>query len=491
MLQHLSSNIKHFLSRLHEARRRFVQTLRDRIYPETFAQEINEQCRIFFPFYAIPFSLVALPYIALDKILLPNEPLVVMLRYGMSVVVVFALLARYLWRYEARHRLIAAAMMYYLILAAGIITGLAKAHPSYFGGYCYVIVLLGALPVPPSQLIAGLALSLSVFAGLSIHLGVDFTNPAVRYGLQDLMSSVVVHGCLSFGWSLARRNAYEQGRAIQEQKWLLEHQAEELIALNNEKNEMLSIVAHDLKNPITAVRGLGELIKSGYARGAQLEEVAQQIMNTGDRMLDLVKNLLAENQLEEGKMPFALLIRNIATLVEASVSEYRQMAALKNIALHYTNEATDSSAIVDEQAMMQVVDNLLSNAVKYSPHGKNIYVRVLHWSVDGDPLANVNGDTTSVPTNDLSADHVSAEHFTHNQRLRIEVQDEGPGLSEEDKVHLFGKFARLSARPTGGEHSTGLGLSIAKKMVEAMNGKVWCESELGQGATFIVELPQV
>ena len=73
------------------------------------------------------------------------------------------------------------------------------------------------------------------------------------------------------------------------------------------------------------------------------------------------------------------------------------------------------------------------------------------------------------------------------------VQDEGPGISQEDKVKLFGKFVRLSARPTGGEHSTGLGLSIVKKMVEAMNGRVWCESEVGgglpTGATFIVELP--
>ena len=454
MLQYLSSNIKHLLSRLREARGLFFQTLRDRVYPETFSQEINEQCRIFFPFYAIPFSLVALPYTVLDKILLPNEPLVVWLRYGMSVVAVIAVLARYLWQYQARHRLIAAAMMYYLILSAGIITGLAKAQPSYFGGYCYVIVLLGALPVPPSQSIVGLILSLAVFAGLSIHLEVDFTNPSVRYGLQDLMSSIVVHVCLSFGWSLARRNAYEQGRAIQEQKRLLEHQAEELIALNNEKNEMLSIVAHDLKNPITAVRGLGELIKSGYARGEQLEEVAEQIMNTGDRMLDLVKNLLVENQLEEGKMPFALRILNIAVLVEASIQEYRQIAALKGITLHYTNKATDTRVIVDEQAFVQVMDNLLSNAVKYSPHGKQIFIRV-----------------------------VSA-----GDAVRIEVQDEGQGISPDDMKKLFGKFARLSARPTGGEHSTGLGLSIVKKMVEAMHGRVWCESELGKGATFILEL---
>ena len=67
------------------------------------------------------------------------------------------------------------------------------------------------------------------------------------------------------------------------------------------------------------------------------------------------------------------------------------------------------------------------------------------------------------------------------------MRDEGPGLSEEDKKRVFGKFARLSAKPTGGEDSTGLGLSIVKKIVEAMKGEVWCESELGNGASFIVE----
>jgi signal transduction histidine kinase len=73
--------------------------------------------------------------------------------------------------------------------------------------------------------------------------------------------------------------------------------------------------------------------------------------------------------------------------------------------------------------------------------------------------------------------------------IRMEIQDEGPGLSADDKSKLFSKFARLSAQPTGGEHSTGLGLSIVKKLVEAMHGRVWCESKLGKGSTFIVEMP--
>jgi len=104
--------------------------------------------------------------------------------------------------------------------------------------------------------------------------------------------------------------------------------------------------------------------------------------------------------------------------------------------------------------MSQVLENLVSNAVKYSPPGKNIFVRL---------------------KKEASA-------------ARCEVQDEGPGLSAEDQKKLFGKFARLSAKPTGGEHATGLGLSIVKRMVEAMHGKVWCESEPGKGATFIVTM---
>ena len=110
---------------------------------------------------------------------------------------------------------------------------------------------------------------------------------------------------------------------------------------------------------------------------------------------------------------------------------------------------------MDTSVAVQVLENLVSNAVKYSPPGKDIFVRLQKRA----------------------------------EAVRVEVQDQGPGLSAEDQKKLFGKFARLSAKPTGGEHSTGLGLSIVKKMVEAMNGQVWCESELGRGATFTVEFP--
>ena len=113
----------------------------------------------------------------------------------------------------------------------------------------------------------------------------------------------------------------------------------------------------------------------------------------------------------------------------------------------------ESTAVLDKSLIVQIIDNLLSNAIKFSNHNSNVFVTLRD----------------------------------EDQTIRFEIYDEGPGIMEEDKPQLFQKFQKLNARPTDGESSTGLGLSIVKKYVEAMKGKVWYESEFGKGAKFIVE----
>jgi signal transduction histidine kinase len=235
----------------------------------------------------------------------------------------------------------------------------------------------------------------------------------------------------------------------------LQEQNERLNELNMEKNEIMGIVAHDLQNPIATVRGLSDLLYNGMSGGEQAREIAGSILRTADRMLDMVKNLLHVNRAESGKMEMTIMPLNARAVVYPAAADYEERAAAKGIVLHF-NSADCVPVLADEFALFHVAENLISNAVKFSPPNTNVRVRLF--------LAN-------------------------EQTFRLEVQDEGQGVSEADKTKLFGKFMRLSARPTGGEHSTGLGLSIVKKMVEAMNGKVWCESELGKGARFIVELP--
>jgi signal transduction histidine kinase len=237
----------------------------------------------------------------------------------------------------------------------------------------------------------------------------------------------------------------------------LKHARERLREMNEEKNEFMGIAAHDLRNPLSAIKGYSEMVMEDAEElhHHELEQNGRRIRDTAARMAEMVQNLLDANRIERGEMELKLAPTDLGLALNSVLETQRAHATAKEQTIHLESGAAPVVVQLDPAVTVQVLENLVSNAVKYSPPGKNIFVRLKK----------------------------------HAQGARVEVQDEGPGLNAEDQKKLFGKFARLSAKPTGGEHSTGLGLSIVKKMVEAMNGKVWCESELGRGATFIVEFP--
>ncbi|TAE21484.1 MAG: hybrid sensor histidine kinase/response regulator [Candidatus Kapaibacterium sp.] len=272
--------------------------------------------------------------------------------------------------------------------------------------------------------------------------------------------------------TLALQDSYKE---IKHQREKLETQNHELLALNQEKNEFLGIAAHDLKNPLNNIADLARIIEqdTDSMTLAEIQDFAKLIRESSAKMFELVRNLLDVNAIERGGIHVQAQHFDLVPLVNAVIETYTQRAASKGITLHFDYEREEMFAFADEHLSEQVVENIISNAVKYSPHGKNVYVRIKD---EGGRM-----QQESVADSDLSP-HTSSF-------LRIEVADEGPGISAEDMKKLFGKFARLSAQPTGGEHSTGLGLSIVRKLAEAMHGKVWCESQIGCGATFIVELP--
>ncbi len=240
---------------------------------------------------------------------------------------------------------------------------------------------------------------------------------------------------------------------------------QELSRLNEEKNEFMGIAAHDLRNPLSAIKGYAEmvvedgesLVHGGVSNipacGRELQENGQRIGDTAARMAEMVQNLLDANRIERGEMKLDLKLTDLCPSLNQVIETQRPRATAKQQTVHLESDAAPVMALADPNVTVQVLENLVSNAVKYSPPDRDIFVRLKSGA----------------------------------ENVRVEVRDQGPGLSAEDQKKLFGKFARLSAKPTGGEHSTGLGLSIVKKMVEAMKGRVWCESEPGKGATFIVE----
>lgn len=253
----------------------------------------------------------------------------------------------------------------------------------------------------------------------------------------------------------------EQARSVEEMNSILQETNLTLEQINNEKNELLGIVAHDLKNPLSAIILSVDMLQRFESKmtADEKEKRLQSIRAVSERMNEIIGHLLDINALETGSLRLNIEIVDVAQLAREIVQEYSERAAVKNITLNTTLQMLDggNNCLVraDARVLREVMENLVSNAIKFSSFDKNVNVRICQ-ALGG---------------------------------IRLEVCDAGPGISREDMTKLFGKFARLSARPTGGEDSTGLGLNIVKKLVEAMKGKVWCESELGNGATFIVELP--
>ena len=239
-------------------------------------------------------------------------------------------------------------------------------------------------------------------------------------------------------------------KSLSDKNEQIQAQILELNALNMEKNEMIEIVAHDLKNPLTSAMSISGLLGSEKASEDQREYVSL-LKKSLNRMNSLVARILEIKVLESSSIKTNYSNVDLKQVTGQVISALKIQSDNKNIQI--VTDLDEVTASLDRSLIVQIIDNLLSNAIKFSNHNTSVHVT----------LKDV------------------------NQTIRLEIKDEGPGIPEEDKPRLFQRFQKLQAQPTGGESSTGLGLSIVKKYVEAMKGKVWCESETGKGSRFIVE----
>ena len=256
------------------------------------------------------------------------------------------------------------------------------------------------------------------------------------------------------------RALLERKRALERQKQTLERANLELKERDEQKSEVLGVAAHDLKNPLGGmIEGLRVLVEDAHQLSpASFRDLALEFLpllhGDAERMLRIIQELLDAQVIEDGRITLNKERLDVARLVEAVARWNEPRATKKGIRLH-VELAEGCYARLDETQMQRVLDNLISNAVKFSPPGRDVRVSLTH----------------------------------EDKSLRIAVADEGPGLTDEDKGKLFGKLERLSAKPTGGESSTGLGLYIVKTLVELHGGQVEVESEYGTGTTFTVAVP--
>jgi signal transduction histidine kinase len=230
----------------------------------------------------------------------------------------------------------------------------------------------------------------------------------------------------------------------------------QLKELNDLKNKFLGIASHDLRNPLYMIKTFSEVLKEGTIGevNERQKEISEKIYNASNFMQGLLENLLDISKIESGKIEINKESQDFNETARKQVEMNQLVADGKNIKLHF-DPGTIPSIPYDTSAITQVMGNFIGNAVKFSPSNSKVLI--------------------------------TTENLENS--IRFSVHDEGPGLSREDQQLLFKEFQTLSARPTGGEKSTGLGLAICKKLIHLHGGEVGVSSELGKGSTFYFSLP--
>ena len=242
------------------------------------------------------------------------------------------------------------------------------------------------------------------------------------------------------------------------------------------KSEFISIVSHELRTPLTSIKNSIDILLSGRCgeNSQSAEKFLSMAKQNVSRLSGIINDLLDISKIEAGKMDFHFKPVNIHSVVDYVKSALSGLAKEKNIEI-LVNETADLPEIMaDSQRLEQVLTNLLSNAIKFTPDGKKITIstefkntsQIQYHPCFFDDMKKLSGDY-----------------------IIVSVEDEGIGIAENELLHVFDKFAQIEnslSRKVGG---SGLGLPIAKQLLEAHKGAIWCDSELNKGSKFHFALP--
>jgi signal transduction histidine kinase len=258
---------------------------------------------------------------------------------------------------------------------------------------------------------------------------------------------------------LLENEVAERTAQLKEKQQILEEKNQELSLLNEKKNQLLGMAAHDLRNPLTGINSYVGLLKNTIEMGlysekdslADLEKITAQI----NRMSRLIDNILDMSAIESGKISLNIVPVNYGDILRESIAFHERVANQKKISLIATSIPLELILALDRERIMEVIDNILGNAIKYTYPGGQVTITC------------------------------QAE----NGFVSTSISDTGQGLYEHEIDDLFTGFKKLSSKPTGGESSSGLGLAIAKKIIELHKGRIFVNSRKGEGSAFVFAIP--
>jgi signal transduction histidine kinase len=245
--------------------------------------------------------------------------------------------------------------------------------------------------------------------------------------------------------------------------WELSRSNERLRIMDQRKSEFVSIVSHQLRTPVTAIKGYASLLLEGSYGEAPKEmvEAFSRIFTSSQRLVEMINDFLNISKIEQGTMSYTFAPVDLKILIVGLVEDFHVSAGQKKIDLEVAVDNSETYIVsADEGKIRQIISNLIDNAIKYTPKGS---VRV---TLEKDMHKGTNG------------------------YVLLKIKDTGVGLSQDDIHHLFGKFTRGSEGQKLNTSGSGLGLYVAKKMLEEHKGNIWVDSEgQGKGSVFCIELP--
>lgn len=240
-----------------------------------------------------------------------------------------------------------------------------------------------------------------------------------------------------------------------EQKEKLTESKNQLEILHTQKDELFAMAIHDIKNPVSAIRGYIELLNSYDLNATEQHEIMTSLVASSENVVKLTQSMCTIIAQDRPEPTLKFAPTSMKKIIDDICNQNMSYAKAKSIKLFNKSSVGLPDIAIDEVKMQEVIENLVNNAIKYGPPESTVEVRT----------------------------------FIKNKMLTVEVQDTGVGLPEADLKKAFQKGAVLTPKPTGLEQSSGLGLWIVKRIIEEHNGKVWVNSKLGAGSTFGFELP--
>lgn len=279
------------------------------------------------------------------------------------------------------------------------------------------------------------------------------------YMMMILIGTGLVMGVMQYVARARVRKLEAFNRELEQQVLVrseeLRQRNEALRQMNDEKNDFMNIAAHDLRNPLTGIQGMASMMVDAQSdmQSGVVRDFGRVIHNSSRQMFDIIDGYLNVHKIEQGEMNPVFTMFDLGQYVTETQSRYAAQLSTKSIECEVVTCPVMVRA--DLAFTSQILDNLVSNAIKYSFPGT-----VIRVTVDA-----------------------------QNGFAYFRISDQGPGIPSDKMGELYKKFSKIGNKPTGGESSVGLGLSIVKQLVERMHGRIECESEPGVGTTFTVYFP--